>query len=199
MHQFLSARDCCSIWSHDHSCFFVFFLEMRTICQGTEHMAWAPNKKGSNWRQMQHRCNQFILSFMRRTFYWGNDFDSDLTLIAVYSEKQVLDSDCPVESGSNEKTGAHIENRCRCAGAERSAQTPKKEKKRKGGWPGKSRKTLLYESDSLCSAHVCLMEMVVFRIEGGYDSLHPLDQWLRFGEQPSPDTETTAHKQPSAA
>lgn len=36
------------------------------------------------------------------------------------------------------------------------------------------------------------------RIEGGYDSLHPLDQWLRFGEQPSPDTETPTYKQPSA-
>lgn len=36
------------------------------------------------------------------------------------------------------------------------------------------------------------------RIEGGYDSLHPLDQWLGFGEKPSPDTETTAYKQPSA-
>lgn len=36
------------------------------------------------------------------------------------------------------------------------------------------------------------------RIEGGYDSLDPLDQWLGFGEQPSPDTETTTYKQPSA-
>lgn len=35
------------------------------------------------------------------------------------------------------------------------------------------------------------------RTEGGYDSLGPLDQWLRFGLQPSPDTETTAYKQPS--
>lgn len=38
-------------------------------------------------------------------------------------------------------------------------------------------------------------------IEGGYDSLHPFDQWLGFGQQPSPDTETTAYKpsqQPSA-
>lgn len=31
-------------------------------------------------------------------------------------------------------------------------------------------------------------------IEGGYDSLHPLDQWLGFGQQPSPDTETTTYK-----
>lgn len=35
------------------------------------------------------------------------------------------------------------------------------------------------------------------RSEGGYDSLRPLDQWLRFGLQPSPDTETTTYKQPS--
>lgn len=114
---------------------------MRTICQGTEHMAWAPNKKGSNWRQMQHHCNQFGLSFMRRTFYWCNDFDSDLTLVAVYSEKQVLDSDGPIESGSNEKTGAHIENRCRCAGAERSARTPTK--KKKGGMTRKKQKNIV--------------------------------------------------------
>lgn len=32
------------------------------------------------------------------------------------------------------------------------------------------------------------------RIEGGYDSLHPLDQWRGFGEQPFPDTETTTYK-----
>lgn len=37
------------------------------------------------------------------------------------------------------------------------------------------------------------------RIEGGYDSLHPLDQWLGFGENPSPDTETTAYKWPSVS
>lgn len=37
------------------------------------------------------------------------------------------------------------------------------------------------------------------RIEGGYDSLHPLDQWLRFGQQPSPDTGTTAYKPSQAA
>lgn len=37
------------------------------------------------------------------------------------------------------------------------------------------------------------------RTEGGYDSLRPLDQWLRFGLQPSPDTETTAYKQPSVS
>ena len=30
--------------------------------------------------------------------------------------------------------------------------------------------------------------------EGGYDSLHPLDQWLRFGQQPSRDTKTTTCK-----
>lgn len=37
------------------------------------------------------------------------------------------------------------------------------------------------------------------RIEGGYDSLHPLDQWLRFGQQPSPDIETTANQSSPAA
>lgn len=31
-------------------------------------------------------------------------------------------------------------------------------------------------------------------IEGGYDSLHPLDQWLGFGEQPSLGTETPTWK-----
>lgn len=61
----------------------------------------------------------------------------------------------PVKSGSNEKTGAQHWKQMskRQSGVQHS---------HKEGMTRKTRKTMFYESDSLCSAHVCLMEMVVF-------------------------------------
>lgn len=86
------------------------------------------------------------------------------------------------------KRQEHIENRCQCAAVENSTKRDDQKKTEKHCCMNVAHCAgpCVFDGDG-CDC-----------IEGGYDSLHPLDQWPGFGEQPFPDTETTAYTQPSA-
>lgn len=179
---FLSARVYHNIWCGD-----LRISQIRTICEGTEHMARTPHKM----RSIKLKCCCALITFsfffisvcliiyMRDCFADRSGCDWTLCF-----EQQVLGSN---KSWANEKTGAHVQS------------TPSTKRfMNKTRWP---EKTLLHECGSLCRTVRVWWRWLCVLIEGGYDSLQPLDQWLRFGLGPAPDTKTRPllpNKQPSA-
>lgn len=107
-------------------------------------------------------------------FYWHNGLGNSWTLTAFFWKAGAW-LQWPVKSRPNEKTGGHIGNRCECTVVENSAQKQKR-------WPEKH----CCMNAAYCAGPCVFDGDGCVHIEGGYDSLHPLDQWLGFGQQPSP-------------
>lgn len=151
---------------------------MRTICEGTEH-----TRSLTKTRPIKGKCCIVVFELCMFHLESGglfvphNGFGSRCTFL-----KQVLDSDGLLRVNQVRRQEPILET-------DGSALWLK-------NW-SKNEVTLLYECGSLCFDRDAYVNTEV-----RHDSLHPLDQWLGFGQQPSPlipkPTHTNFLKRPSA-